>query len=74
MTIICAWCGDEMSESCPLCGCRKLMMISSMDNPRPDQFQCSKGHTFDEGEGGDSHGICNPCLEKRRQEVLEKTA
>ena len=45
------------------------MMISSMDNPRPDQFQCSKGHTFDEGEGGDSHGICNPCLEKRRQEV-----
>ncbi len=71
MTRRCAWCGKNVGECCPKCGCIIL-------HPHrhwyfgPWRFECLKcGHNFAPGEGGETHTICSVCL---RQAVLKATA
>jgi ribosomal protein S27AE len=62
MKRICAWCGRNVGESCPLCGCvildwHRILFIG------PWRFSCLKcGHSFKMGEGGETHTICSICL------------
>lgn len=62
-----------MGEKCPECGSEKLLLLDSPDLEAPDWFECAKGHTFQEGATLTppkiTHGICDECLEKQRQEV-----
>jgi len=74
MTRQCTDCKIIMGEKCPKCGSQNLILLNREDEPPPDWFECVKQHVFQEGDGGITHGICDPCLEKRRQEVMEKTA
>ena len=81
MTRQCADCKIIMGEKCGECGSEELLLIDSAEVPDvevPDWWECPKGHVFQEGMTLDppqiTHGICDSCLEKRRQEVLEKTA
>ena len=74
MTRQCTDCKIIMGEKCPTCGSQNLILLNREDDLPPDTFECHKNHQFQEGAGGITHGICDECLEKRRQEVLEKTA
>ncbi|KKL90610.1 hypothetical protein LCGC14_1903000 [marine sediment metagenome] len=77
MTRQCADCKIIMGEKCPECGSEKLLLIDSAEVPDvevPDWWECTKcDHIFQEGMTLDppqiTHGICDPCLEKRRQEL-----
>ena len=68
----------HLGEVCPECGSKLLMLLDSPELEVPDWFECHKGHVFQEGMTLDppqiTHGYCNYHLEKRRQEVMEKTA
>jgi hypothetical protein len=70
----CTDCKIIMGEKCSACGSQSLILLNRGDDLPPDMFECHNHHIFEEGEGGVTHGICDPCLEKRRQEVLEQTA
>ena len=74
MTRQCADCKIIMGEKCGECGSEKLHLLASLYGfSDPDWFECPKGHVFQEGMTLDppqiTHGICDSCLEKRRQEV-----
>ena len=69
MTRQCADCKIIMGEKCPVCGSQNLVLLNREGDLPPDTFECHNHHEFQEGAGGITHGICDPCLEKRRQEV-----
>lgn len=58
MKRICAVCGLNFGEKCPMCGASAVRV-------GPDTFKCPNERcevgTFDEGAGGESHGICRDC-------------
>ena len=69
MTRQCADCKLIMGEKCHICGSQNLILLNREGDLPPDTFECHKNHQFQEGQGGVTHGICDSCLEKRRQEV-----
>ena len=76
MTRMCAEKGcnaPHLGEKCPECGSEKLLLLNVDTDFPPDWFECPKGHVFQEGitltPPSITHGICESCLEKRRQEV-----
>ena len=73
MTRQCADCKIIMGEKCPECGSENLVLLNTENDLPPDMFECPLHHIFPEGEGGITTGICESCLEKRRQE-LQSTA
>ena len=80
MTRQCTDCKIIMGEKCPQCGSEKLLLIDSAEVPGvevPDWWECPKGHVFQEGitltPPSITHGICESCIEKRRQEVQSAT-
>lgn len=75
MTRQCANCKLILGEKCPTCGSENLIVLNREDDLPPDTFECHNcHHEFQEGEGGTTHAICDSCLEKQRQELLERTA
>jgi len=62
MNRICRWCGKNVGESCPTCGCI-ILYYHRIWIVGPHRFSCLKcGLTFKRGHGGATHTICSACL------------
>lgn len=65
MTRVCCECGIQYGEKCPLCG-GEPVWTGETAGPGFEArlFQCGQGHVWFEGEGGETHGYCDRCLER----------
>ena len=64
MRIICMDCGKPMGEKCPQCGAQPLEVRG--------KFHCQNcGYVFEQGQGGTTHSLCEPCRMIRREREIE---
>lgn len=88
MTRVCMVCSATLGEKCPRCGSFASADIESIGeraalrNPQTqrtleyvERFHCHKcGLDFDAGEGGETHGICQPCQDAAAQDCERKAS
>ena len=68
MTVQCMDCKKVLSEKCPRCGNKAMAYWESIGGKLTRRFICTGvlcALGFDAGEGGVSHGICEPCVNNR---------
>jgi hypothetical protein len=62
MTRLCSWCGKRIGERCAKCASANVEKFPSLIPNQPPRCQCRAcNHTFDAGEGGVTHGMCDEC-------------
>jgi hypothetical protein len=67
MTRTCAWCQTDLGERCPRCHSLKVTAEPVLVGDQPARAECGAcGHRFRRGEGGETHGCCEPCRAKAR--------
>ena len=74
MTRLCMRCEQIVGEKCARCGAQ--MTVNSNDHALTDaEFDCpSCGHHFMQGDGGETGGLCTPCLEDQLQKAYVEAA
>lgn len=65
MTRVCIQCKHVIGEQCALCGTATLPTTNSNGLPvTATEFDCPAcGHHFNQGDGGETGGICETCLD-----------
>jgi hypothetical protein len=71
MTSECYVCGKTLMEKCYQCGTPSLLSM----NWKGIQWLCPNSgcpvRWFDQGEGGTSHGLCEPCEKIEREQLFQ---
>ncbi len=77
MTRFCVQCNQLLGEKCARCGTETtpLDTISNGNAMTGAEFKCSTcGHRFIEGDGGETGGMCEPCLDAALRKAHEQAA
>jgi transposase-like protein len=74
MTRVCIRCNRIIGEKCARCG-TQVTAVSNGHAATGADFDCpSCGHHFQQGDGGETGGMCEPCFEAELQSAHEQTA
>lgn len=74
MTRVCIRCNRIIGEKCARCG-TQVTAVSNGHAATGADFDCpSCGHHFQQGDGGETGGMCEPCFDAELQSAHEQAA
>ena len=74
MTRVCIRCNRIIGEKCARCG-TQVTAVSNGHAVTGADFDCpSCGHHFQQGDGGETGGMCEPCFDAELQSAHEHAA
>jgi hypothetical protein len=74
MTRVCIRCNRIIGEKCARCG-TEVTAVSNGHAVTGADFDCpSCGHHFQQGDGGETGGMCEPCFDAELQSAHEQAA
>ena len=74
MTRVCVQCKDVLGEKCVQCGAKAALVDSNAQGHPPAgiEFRCPAcSHRFSRGEGGETGGMCEQCLNETLRKAHE---
>ena len=77
MTRFCVQCNRIIGEKCVRCGTETTPLNTNSNGHAMTgaEFKCSAcGHRFTEGDGGETGGMCEPCLDAALRKAHEQAA
>ena len=73
MTRICVQCQRTIGEKCGRCGTEAAPLHAKGQPPTEVEFRCPFcTHQFSQGEGGETGGMCEPCLDAALRNAREQ--
>ena len=72
MTRVCIRCNRTIGEKCAQCG-TEVTAVSNRHAATDAHFDCpSCGHHFQQGDGGETGGMCEPCFDAELRSAHEE--